>query len=175
MSKLVKIISKVLDGAIVFALAIMVIIVFLNVFFRYVLDSGLTWSEELARYLFVWVIFLGAIVALKDKSHLGIDLLVGALPKFLQKVFFLVSNIVIIVALLLFADGLVKMIALDKGILAPATGVPINMLPLAGLVAAVCMIIISVLQTTRFVFLDKDAPPWVKDKEDAEIEKGDYK
>ncbi len=54
-------------------LAIMVLLVFGNVVLRYGLDSGITLSEELARWLFVWMTFLGAVVALREQQHLGLE------------------------------------------------------------------------------------------------------
>ena len=63
-------------------LAMMVVLVFGNVFMRYAFNSGFTLSEELSRWLFVWMTFLGAVVALRGKGHLGTDMLVGKLgPK----------------------------------------------------------------------------------------------
>lgn len=50
----------------------MFLCVLVQVFFRYFLDSPLTWSDELARYLFVWCAFLGWIIAARRRSHLAI-------------------------------------------------------------------------------------------------------
>ncbi len=61
------------------ALALMVVLVFGNVVLRYGFNSGVTVSEELSRWLFVWMTFLGAIVALNEGSHLGTDMLVSRL------------------------------------------------------------------------------------------------
>ncbi len=60
-------------------LAVMVVLVFGNVVMRYAFNSGITLSEELSRWLFVWMTFMGAIVALKERGHLGTDMLVGKL------------------------------------------------------------------------------------------------
>ena len=60
-------------------LAVMVALVFGNVFMRYAFNSGFTLSEELSRWLFVWLTFLGAVVALRSNAHLGTDMLVGKL------------------------------------------------------------------------------------------------
>jgi len=46
-----------------------------QVFFRYFLDNPLTWSDELARYLFVWCAFLGWVIAARRRSHLAITML----------------------------------------------------------------------------------------------------
>ncbi len=61
-------------------LVAMVVMVFGNVVLRYGFNSGITLSEELSRWLFVWMTFLGAVVALADRTHLGTDALVSRLP-----------------------------------------------------------------------------------------------
>ncbi len=61
------------------ALLLMVVLVFGNVVMRYAFNSGFTVSEELSRWLFVWLTFLGAVVALRENAHLGTDFLVGKL------------------------------------------------------------------------------------------------
>jgi TRAP-type C4-dicarboxylate transport system permease small subunit len=61
-------------------LALMVLMVFGNVVLRYGFNSGITVSEELSRWLFVWMTFLGAIVAVRKHAHLGTDALVSRLP-----------------------------------------------------------------------------------------------
>ena len=71
---------RVLAGLMVLCLAAMVVMVFGNVVLRYGFNSGLTLSEELSRWLFVWMTFLGAVVALADRAHLGTDTLIARLP-----------------------------------------------------------------------------------------------
>ena len=61
------------------SLMLMVVLVFTNVVLRYALNSGITVSEELSRWLFVWLTFLGAVVALNERAHLGTDMLVSRL------------------------------------------------------------------------------------------------
>jgi TRAP-type transport system small permease protein len=65
---------------VVACLAIMVVLVFGNVVLRYAANSGIAVSEELSRWLFVWMTFLGAVVAMRRRAHLGTDMLVGKLP-----------------------------------------------------------------------------------------------
>ncbi len=78
--------DKVIDGycrligyLIAAAMAVMVLLVFGNVVMRYGFNSGFTLSEELSRWLFVWLTFLGAVIALRENAHLGTDMLVGRL------------------------------------------------------------------------------------------------
>lgn len=59
-------------AVVVLALAIMLTLVFGNVVLRYVFDSGLAASEELARICFIWCTFVGAVIALQQDVHIGI-------------------------------------------------------------------------------------------------------
>jgi TRAP-type C4-dicarboxylate transport system permease small subunit len=71
---------RLLSLAMVVFLALMVIMVFGNVVLRYAFNSGITVSEELSRWLFVWMTFLGALIAVRNHTHLGTDSLVSRLP-----------------------------------------------------------------------------------------------
>ena len=64
---------RLLSVLMVACLALMVVLVFGNVVMRYAFNSGFTLSEELSRWLFVWMTFLGAVVALNERGHLGTD------------------------------------------------------------------------------------------------------
>jgi TRAP-type C4-dicarboxylate transport system permease small subunit len=83
-------------------MVLMVVLVFGNVFMRYALNSGFTISEELSRWLFVWMTFLGAVVALRDNGHLGTDMLVGRLNPAGKKICMGLSLV-----LMLFCDWLI--------------------------------------------------------------------
>ncbi|MBU0892182.1 MAG: TRAP transporter small permease subunit, partial [Gammaproteobacteria bacterium] len=58
--------TRVLDALGGLFLAAMVVLVFGNVVLRYVFNTGITISEELSRWLFVWLTFMGAVVALRE-------------------------------------------------------------------------------------------------------------
>lgn len=79
MGKLIDGYCRIIGYLIAAALAVMVVLVFGNVVMRYGFNSSFTVSEELSRWLFVWLTFLGAVVALRDNAHLGTDMLVGKL------------------------------------------------------------------------------------------------
>jgi TRAP-type C4-dicarboxylate transport system permease small subunit len=64
--------------------ALMIIATFVQVVFRYGLDSSLSWSEELARYLFVWIIFIGTSVATRRKKHIFVEVFVALMPRALR-------------------------------------------------------------------------------------------
>ena len=71
---------RLLSLLMVASLFLMVIMVFGNVVLRYGFNSGITMSEELSRWLFVWMTFLGSLVALRKRAHLGTDTLISRLP-----------------------------------------------------------------------------------------------
>lgn len=82
MSRIFDFTCKTIEYMIAACMAGMVVLVFGNVMLRYGFNSGITLSEELSRWLFVWMTFLGAIVALRKHEHLGTDMLIGRLgPK----------------------------------------------------------------------------------------------
>jgi TRAP-type C4-dicarboxylate transport system permease small subunit len=90
--KIIEGYCKVLSLFTAASLAVMVVLVFGNVVMRYGFNSGITMSEELSRWLFVWLTFLGAIVAMKDGAHLGSDTLVSRLPVAGKKLFMLLGH-----------------------------------------------------------------------------------
>lgn len=131
-----------LNVAIALSLAAMSLSVLLNVILRYVFNSGLTWSEEVSRYFFVWLVFLGAISALKDKMHLGVDLVVKALPQKMQKAVFVISNGIVLYILWLVVDGSWKMSVLNMNSTGPATGMPLSYLYGIGVVSGIWMMLL---------------------------------
>lgn len=65
--------------------AAMVVIVFAQVIFRFVLYASLPWSEEAARYIMVWISMLGAAIGIRRKGHIGVEAVVALLPPVLKK------------------------------------------------------------------------------------------
>jgi TRAP-type C4-dicarboxylate transport system permease small subunit len=85
----------------------LVVIVFANVISRYFLNFALAWSDEAARFLFIWVSFLGAVLANAKNEHMKLDILVQKVPEKVGKVILLISNIIILIILgVLFKGGI---------------------------------------------------------------------
>jgi len=78
----------------------MVIIISAQVWYRFVLNDPLSWSEEAARYLFVWISFMGAAAGVRYQVHLGIDLLDKLLPPGVYRVAVVLVNLIIQIFLL---------------------------------------------------------------------------
>ena len=103
--KLIDAYCRALGYLIALALAIMVVLVFGNVFMRYAFDSGFVVSEELSRWLFVWLTFMGAVIALKENGHLGTDMLVGRLGPVGKKICMGLSLVLMLFCLWLLFKG----------------------------------------------------------------------
>jgi len=91
---------------VVVLLTFMCVIVALQVFFRLILQDPLIWTEELATIFFVWVVFIGASLALKRNEHFAVELLQRSLPlKDRQLVNILVGVLLIVFSLLVLIEG----------------------------------------------------------------------
>ena len=73
MKRLLRAAERAIDVAAIAAFTGIFLCVFGQVVFRYVFNSPMTWSEELARYLFIWCAFLGWVVASRRNSHLAMS------------------------------------------------------------------------------------------------------
>jgi TRAP-type C4-dicarboxylate transport system permease small subunit len=136
--------SRVVDGyfallkvLIALFLAIMVVLVFGNVVLRYAFNSGITVSEELSRWLFVWLTFLGAIVAMREHAHLGVDSLVKRLPTAGKKACLVVSQLLMLYATWLLLVGSWQQTMINWDVAAPASGLSTGWFYGVGIVFAV--------------------------------------
>jgi TRAP-type transport system small permease protein len=94
--RLIDLICRVFTVLMVLCLAAMVVMVFGNVVLRYGFNSGITVSEELSRWMFVWMTFLGALVALRNHGHLGTDALVSRLPPLGKKICLVLTHLLML-------------------------------------------------------------------------------
>jgi len=95
-SRVLKALDRVLFGTIGLLLAAMLADVAIQVFFRYVIEAPPTWTEELARFLFAWQIFLAAGLAFGRGAHIVVDALLLALPPGGQRLLSILSNTLVL-------------------------------------------------------------------------------
>ncbi len=131
------------------ALAAMVVLVFGNVVLRYVFNSGITVSEELSRWLFIWITFLGAVAALRENAHLGTDMLVSRLPVKGKKVCMVLGQVLMLYLTWLFLAGSYKQMVINWDVEAPVTGASMAFFYASGVVFSVCAGFLLVLQLLR--------------------------
>ena len=92
--KLLKRLDANLERALMFVLlAGITLVLGIQIFFRFVLNNSLTWSEELARFMFIWSAFLSIGFCLKEGISLQIDTLISVFPKKVQALILLAGNL----------------------------------------------------------------------------------
>lgn len=153
MKKAYKFLEKSLEVAMGCFLALMGILVFGNVLLRYLFNSGITWAEEFSRFLFVWLIFLGAIGALKENHHLGFTSLVQRMPPLPKKITYIVSNILVVFCLWILFEGSLAMTSMTQNTLSPGTGIPVAYMYVVGVPASVAMLGIVLLNLYKAFFV----------------------
>lgn len=104
-------------------LAIMCFFTIVQVFCRYVLNSALIWPEELNVFLMAWITFVGSSIAIKESSHIGIDMFVNMLPKKLEIVVRICSKIVIIYCVSLIIKYGFNIAKMNIGVVSDALGI----------------------------------------------------
>lgn len=151
MLRLVEYFFKALEFLIVACLVAMVIMVFGNVVLRYTMNSGILISEEMSRYCFIWLTYIGAMVAMREKGHLGVDTLVRRLPLMGKKVCFFFSELLMLLCNGLFFLGTWKMHELQVTNVSPVVGISMIWIYGMGYVVAAVMGIINLQMLYRLI------------------------
>jgi TRAP-type C4-dicarboxylate transport system permease small subunit len=132
--KSLKWLDENLEKYILFCLTfVMVVVVSIQVFMRYVLSNSLSWSEELARYCFIWLIYIGISYAVKHHRHIKVD---AALLLFKDKTkiyFSILSNVLFLifcVYVVIYGYGIASQL-LSFGQTTPALQIPTGVVYLA--------------------------------------------
>jgi len=125
---------------------IMVVVVFVATMVRYLTNFPLPWSSEVARYVMVWLAYIGASLGIKKNAHLGVEIVVSLLPDVLKKFFGYIRTAMIIlfnVLVIYFTFQIIQnQIATEQ--LSPALRIPIYWAYLAIPAGAFLMIIRSI-------------------------------
>lgn len=138
MQRAIDIFCRLIEVAIAACLAVMVVMVFGNVVLRYAFNSGIVVSEEVSRWLFLWVTFLGAIVALKEHAHLGSDFLIGRLPRRGKQACLVLGHLLMLYVTWLVFSGSLAQARINFDVQAPVTGASMAFVYATGVVFAPC-------------------------------------
>ena len=137
MTKLVDYYFKALKAMIALCLLLMVVLVFGNVVLRYGFNMGITLSEELSRWLFVYLVFLGAVVAMREHAHLGMDGVVKRLPPAGKKACLVLSHLLMLWATWLLLQGSWTQTQINLTSTAPASGLSLGIFYGVGIIYGV--------------------------------------
>ncbi len=139
MQRLINYFFKALEFLVVLCLFAMVVMVFGNVLMRYAFNSGILISEEMSRYAFIWLTYLGAMIAMREGGHLGVDTLVKHLPLLGKKICVFLSESLMLFCNALFLWGTYQMHELQVTNIAPVSGISMIWIYGIGYVVAVVM------------------------------------
>lgn len=165
--------TKAMNSVIVVSLALMVVMVFSNVVLRYVFNSGITATEELSRLLFLWLIFVGSIVAMRERAHLGVDTLIARLPRGGKVAFVLISNALMLWVCYLFFVGSWRQTVVGLGTDMPATGISMAYHYGVGLIMSVGIAVILIGNTWRVLAGKATDAELIQITESEEVETGE--
>ncbi|HSD42485.1 MAG TPA: TRAP transporter small permease [Burkholderiales bacterium] len=150
-------------NALEFATAAMLVaicvIVFVNVFFRYFLHIGLGWTEELARYLQVWMTFLGATVAVKRWTHFQLTIVDQVIPGSVRRFTRLFAILVVMLLAAIMIKHGIDITRVTWNQSSPVLGWPIGYLYLMSPVCGVLMVIFALRHLMRAWRGEPDGPP----------------
>lgn len=127
----------------VFSLIFTSVLVFIQVVMRYLFNYSIYWSEEVARYIIIWFIFIGSSIAVREKAHATVDLLINYLPQVYKRLFSILAALVSVIFCLLIIISSWKTIGnvVEYGSVTPSLGIPMYIPYLAIPVGSTLMLI----------------------------------
>ncbi|MGY6411898.1 MAG: TRAP transporter small permease [Alkalilacustris sp.] len=142
---------RVAEVTLVFLLASMTVMVFGNVVLRYGFNSGLNFSEEMARYAFVWLTFIGAVLTFRDHGHVGVETVVRRLGPIGRRVCLALSNAIILLCAAILFWGTWVQHPINASATAPVVG--LSMIWVFGITyfAGAAITVIAALRVVRAV------------------------
>lgn len=137
-----RLVDDVLKTVMVVMLSVLIVAVGANVFGRFVLNRSLATSDELSRFLFIWVIFLGAALAHLHREHIAVDLLTSRLPAAAQRVMTVVQELLSAALLVALLTSAYYVLRLSPGV-SPLLRVPLNWVNASVPFGAAVMLVIT--------------------------------
>lgn len=156
MKSLAQLVGKALEALCVLILTAMSILVFVNVVLRYGFNSSISVTEEVSRYMFVWLAFLGAVLAFSENQHVSVTVLTDKLSPVGRSLLRLVTDAAMLFCCYLIVDGSWIQFQLNLNNLAPISGLPQGITYLASVIAGSLIgILIVARMFTTIVSLGK--------------------
>jgi TRAP-type C4-dicarboxylate transport system permease small subunit len=128
--------NRLLRLLMVLTIAVMAVLVFINVVLRYGFNSNIGITEELARLLFVWLTFLGAISAFAKNTHVGVDTFLRRMPGPMRRVVSIASDIAMLVCCVMILIGSWHLTVLNMTNFLPISEIPVGAMYFAGIPAS---------------------------------------
>ena len=162
-----KLLVKSLEWLLIGVFGMMVVLVFGNVVLRYGFNYGIIFSEEVSRFLFVWMVFLGSVLMLRDNGHLGVHTVTKLLPLAGKKFCKFVGDASTLACCVLMTYGGWKIVVLNMVNYAPVSGIPIGVVYGALLICSVGMGVLLIGSLYRLLTGQMSEDEMCPDIEDA--------
>lgn len=107
--RLKGVLDRGLDALMILLLSAIVLLVLLQIFQRYFALFPTPWTEEMSRFLFVYLTFLGSALLLKEKGHITVDVVVELLPRRLQLGIYALVQLLLLLFLWIFTGGMLEL------------------------------------------------------------------
>jgi C4-dicarboxylate transporter DctQ subunit len=134
-----KVIDNVFFWLSVLSLGGMTLLIFIQVICRYVFNMPLAWSEELARFLFIWMTFVAGVVAARRGQHIGVELIVGMLPNAGRKAIGIFAHVVSTVFFGIISYYCISLWAKLNAQVSPALMIPMSYVYLGIIIGSIFM------------------------------------
>ncbi len=151
MERLGNAVMKCLEVVIVGLISVMSILVIVNVALRFFFSSSIVVSEELSRFMFIYIVFLGSIVALKEDGHIYVDFIAKAFPRPIQWVLKLVVNCCMLYCCYVLLLGSVELSEYNMVDKSPVAGIPMGYIYFAGAIGAAGMGIVLIIRIIKHI------------------------
>jgi TRAP-type C4-dicarboxylate transport system permease small subunit len=110
----------------IFVFVLLIVDVVLGVSSRYLFGGQIRWTEELATFLLVWLVFCGAAIAYHDHAHLGIELLIQSLDPGARKIALAATHLIVLafaLGVMVYGGGMLTLERLDSGQMMSTLGI----------------------------------------------------
>jgi TRAP-type C4-dicarboxylate transport system permease small subunit len=144
LSRALDLVFRIQSWLMVACLVGMVVLLFGNVTLRYVFNSGINVSDELSRLAFVWLIFIGSVLAMRSHTHMGVTMLVERFGRGGRRASHLLCQALILAVLCMWIKGSWAQTVIGMETVLPVTGLPAAVFDAACLYAAVVMALLTV-------------------------------
>ncbi|PWC46918.1 TRAP transporter small permease [Azospirillum sp. TSA6c] len=151
MKSVADLLERITEWIMAAMLAVMVGLVFGNVVLRYIFNSGIVAAEEIARLMFVWLVFLGATLALRHQRHLGLEILQARLPFKVRRACAVIAHLMMLYALYLFVQGSWIQLLIGMETFSTVLRFPMAFYAAAGFFPAIAMALIVLANLWRIV------------------------
>ena len=158
LKKLRIVLCRILEFALIIAVAALTLDVLWGVATRHLLGGQAKWTEELARFVLIWVSMLGSAVAFGEKAHLGVDYFVGLMDPAARKIMEIFSYIMVLLfTVFVFIKGGFTLVNNNLGQLTPALQIQMGYVYAAVPVAGIFIIVFTVEQLLESIMTSPQA------------------